>query len=99
LTSANFTSYATEFELTAFNMAPIFTVILALVVSNVGAFMNGKQFVGRSNIRPTSAIVRSQRVQVQSRIVATTMTATAVNLSEVGNDIVILPSESGKSHL
>lgn len=76
-------------------MAPIFTIILALVVSNVGAFMNGKQLIGRSNIRPTSAVVRSQRVQVQSRI---KMTATAVNLSEVGNDIVILPSEAGKSH-
>jgi hypothetical protein len=79
-------------------MAPIFAVVFALVVCNVGAFMNGKQFVGRSNIRPTSAVVRSQRVQVQSRIVATKMTATAVNLSEVGNDIVILPSEEGKSH-
>lgn len=77
-------------------MARIIAVVLALALSNVGAFMNGKQFSVRSNIRPTSDVINSHRLLVQSRLVATEMTATTVNLSEVGDDIVILPSETGR---
>ena len=77
-----------------FDMALICGLLIALVVSDVTAFTNGPTNsllgFGRS-----MSLMKSQRTIAQSRVVPMTMTMTAVNLAEVGDDIIVLPSESG----
>ena len=77
-------------------MTCIRVVLLALVVSNVGAFLNSRHF--NPTLVSRSVLSRSNiQVAVQhSSPVVTELAATTVNLSEIGNDIVILPSETGR---
>ena len=77
-------------------MTCIRVVLLALVVSNVGAFLNSRHF--NPTLVSRSVLSRSNiQVDVQhSNPVVTELAATTVNLSEIGNDIVILPSETGR---
>jgi hypothetical protein len=77
-------------------MAFIRSVLLALVVSNVGAFLNSRHFNPTLVSRNVLSKVNIQHVVPSSNVVATELAATTVNLSEIGNDIVILPSESGR---
>lgn len=78
-------------------MALFCGVLLALAVSDVGAFTNGRSTSGLLSFGRTNNLISSQRIMVQNRIVPLKMTATSVNLADVGNDIVILPSDAGIS--
>ena len=77
-------------------MTCIRVVLLALVASNVGAFLTSRHF--NPTLVSRSVLSRSNiQVAVQhSSPVVTELAATTVNLSEIGNDIVILPSETGR---
>jgi hypothetical protein len=77
-------------------MVFIRSVLLALVVSNVGAFLNNRHFNPTLVSRSVLSKVNIQHVAPSSNAIATELAATTVNLSEIGNDIVILPSESGR---
>ena len=77
-------------------MTCIRVVLLALVVSNVGAFLNSRHFNPTLVSRSVLSKANIQHVVPSSNAVATDLAATTVNLSEIGNDIVILPSETGR---
>ena len=75
-------------------MALLCGVFLALAVSDVNALLNGKHFKPTLITRSSTNAISSHRISVQNRI-PTHLSASTVKLSEVGNDIVILPSETG----
>ena len=75
-------------------MAVMIGVFLALLVCCAGAFLNGVNTRSYLSLGRSVKLENCQRSLFQNRL-SLKMTSTAVNLSEVGNDIVILPSESG----
>ena len=76
-------------------MACIRLVLLTLVAANVSAFLNSRHF--NPNVLSRSVLSKAVQPTVpNSNMVATELAATTVNLSEIGNDIVILPSETGR---
>lgn len=77
-------------------MTCIRVVLLALVVSNVGAFLNSRHFNPTLVSKSIQSRSNTQVLVLQSNPVVTELAATTVNLSEIGNDIVILPSETGR---
>lgn len=78
-------------------MALLCGIFLALAVSDVNGLLNGKHFKPTLITRSSNSAISSQRILVQNRI-PTHLSASTIKLSEVGNDIVILPSETGSRY-